>query len=162
VFGREPGVVERDALFHEALDHVGDAEARLLVGVGRGRRGRGQLRGRGRRAGGVGRHVGLHLRGDAGQEESVPESGVEQVALVEVRPVRAVVLERLLRRVDQRRSETVADAEQGLLVADAEIGVRVLGQGDRLEERHFGQDGFLRPRGTGRVSAEGDPAAVGG
>ena len=48
------------------------------------------------------------------------------------------------------------------MVADAEIGVRVLGQRDRLEERHLGEDGFLRPRGTGRVSAEGDPAAVGG
>ena len=74
-----------------------------------------------------GRVVGLHPRGHAGEEESVPEGGVEQVGLVELGPVGAVVLQ-YLGGVDQRTGETVADGQEGLLVADPEVGVRVLGQ----------------------------------
>ena len=144
----------------EVPDHVAEAMFVLFVGVGRHRRRRRQVRRLGRRACGVGRHVRLHLRGRARKEEAVPEGGVEKIALIVVRPALPVVLEGLL-RVDQWRSETVPYAEQGLLVADAEVGVRILSQRDRLEERDFSEDGFLRARGAGRVASVGDPSAVG-
>ena len=86
-----------------------------------------------------GRAFRAHPRGEAGKEEAVPEGGVEEIGLIELRPVGAVVLQ-YLGGVNERAGEAVADGEQGLLVADSEVSMRVLGERGRLHEGNLGQD----------------------
>ena len=83
-----------------------------------------------------GRAFRAHPRGEAGKEESVPQGGIEEIGLVELGPVGAVVLE-YFGGGDQGAGEAVPYGQEGLLVADPEVGVRVLGQRSRLHERDF-------------------------
>ena len=82
---------------------------------------------------------GLHPGRQAREEEAVPEGGVEEIGLIELGPVGAVVLQHL-RGVDERAGEAVADGEQRLLIAHAEVGMGVLGQRGGLDERNLGED----------------------
>ena len=76
--------------------------------------------------------------GGARKEETIPERGVEQVGGVVFRPA----IRHHMRRdgVDLRVREAVADAVERLLVADVEIGVRILAERGGRGQRDFGVD----------------------
>ena len=111
------------------------------------------------------RAAGPHAGSQAGKEVAVPKGAVQQVGLVEVGPVgRCAVFQSLgfkrLLCAEVGTGETVADAEQGLLVADAKVGVGVLGKRGRCDERNLEEDRVLDAvRGKGRT-AVGEFAAV--
>ena len=95
------------------------------------------------------------VRGGARQEEAVVDGGVGEPGTVHIGPVfgSTIASDIIDRRVERR--ETITNHEQGVLVADVHVGVRVLGERDGWPEGDFSVDRGIYARGTDRRAAEG-------
>ena len=83
--------------------------------------------------------------------------------MVELRPVGHIAL--ILHQdvgSDERAGEAIADAQQRLLVADREVGMRVLRQRGRLDEGDFREDRGGASGGGGGISSVGEETAADG